>query len=91
VLALGHQASAADILLPVTPSIDQVTTEEGWTFAVAPYGWAAGLTGSVGAFGLPPVDVDFTFREIFDHLDFAGMAIGEARYDRYSLIGDIIY
>nr|WP_237684103.1 hypothetical protein [Pseudaminobacter soli] len=90
-MVLGHQANAADILLPVTPSIDQVKTENGWTFEIVPYAWAAGLTGSVGQFGLPPVHVDLPFWEVFDHLDFAGMAVGEARYDRYSLIGDVIY
>src|SRR5690606_31845304 len=63
----------------------------GWTFSVAPYFWAAGLSGEVGQFGLPPVDVDADFSDIFDHLDFGAMAIGEARYDRYSIFGDVMY
>ena len=49
-----------------------------------PYFWAAGISGDVGQFGLPPVHIDADFGDIFDHLDFGAMAIGEARYDRYS-------
>jgi hypothetical protein len=35
--------------------------------------------------------VDASFSDIFDHLDFGAMAIGEARYGRYSIFGDIMY
>jgi hypothetical protein len=82
---------AADVYTPVTPEAEQVVTEQGWTFTVAPYFWAAGISGDVGQFGLPPVDVDASFSDIFNHLDFGAMAIGEARYDRYSIFGDIMY
>ncbi|MBX5220637.1 hypothetical protein HJC04_10010 [Rhizobium sp. NLR8a] len=84
-------AMAADIKSPLTPEAHQAETETGWTFAFAPYFWAAGLSGDVAQFGLPTVDVDMSFSDIFDHLDFGAMAIGEARYDRYSIFGDIIY
>ncbi|MFI0844210.1 hypothetical protein [Mesorhizobium sp. IMUNJ 23232] len=88
---LVSAASAADAVSPMTPEAKTTTTESGWTFTVAPYFWAAGLSGETGVFGLPPVDIDFSFGDIFDDLDFAAMAIGEARYDRYSIFGDIIY
>ena len=90
-LLLAESGMAADVYSPVTPEAKQVVTEEGWTFTVAPYFWAAGISGDVGLFGLPPVEVDASFSDIFDHLDFGAMAIGEARYDRYSIFGDIIY
>ena len=90
-LLLAGSAGAADVYSPVAPETQQVVTEEGWTFAVAPYFWAAGISGEVGQFGLPPVDVDASFGDIFDHLDFGAMAIGEARYGRYSIFGDIMY
>jgi hypothetical protein len=88
---LAEGATAADVYLPVTPEAEQVVTEQGWTFTVAPYFWAAGISGEVASFGLPAADVDASFSDIFDHLDFGAMAIGEARYDRYSIFGDIIY
>jgi hypothetical protein len=90
-LLLAGGAKAADVYSPVTPESQQVVTEQGWTFTVAPYFWAAGISGDVGQFGLPPVEVDASFSDIFDHLDFGAMAIGEARYDRYSIFGDIMY
>ncbi|BCH20903.1 hypothetical protein MesoLjLc_06590 [Mesorhizobium sp. L-8-10] len=82
---------AADMVSPVAPAAEQITTESGWTFAVAPYFWAAGLSGDVASFGLPPVHVDADFAEIFDHLKFGAMAIGEARYGPYSIFGDVMY
>jgi hypothetical protein len=76
---------------PVTPDTRPVVTESGWTYTIAPYFWAAGLSGDVGSFGLPTIHVDSDFGDILKHLDFAAMAIGEARYDRYSIFGDVMY
>ncbi|WP_436103518.1 hypothetical protein [Pararhizobium sp. LjRoot238] len=82
---------AGDIYSPMTPPAQQAETEAGWTFAIAPYFWAAGISGDVAQFGLPAVEVDSSFSDILDHLDFGAMAIGEARYDRYSIFGDVMY
>lgn len=84
-------AEAADVYSPVAPEAEQVVTESGWTFSVAPYFWAAGLSGDVASFGPPEVHIDASFSDIFDHLDFGAMSIAEARYDRYSIFGDIMY
>lgn len=88
---LAGAAMAADIRSPMTPEVKQTTTESGWTFSFAPYLWMAGLSGDVAQFGLPEVHVDASFSEIFDHLDFGAMAIGEARYGPYSIFGDVMY
>ena len=69
---------AADIRSPMTPAVQETTTESGWTFSFAPYFWAAGLSGDVAQFGLPEAHVDASFSDIFDHLDFGAMAIGLA-------------
>lgn len=90
VLLFAGNAIAADIA-PVTPEVQPVATEDGWTFKFAPYFWAASLSGDAGNFGLPTVHVDASFGDIFDHLDFAAMAAGEARYGPYSIFTDIIY
>lgn len=89
-LATGG-AMAADIRSPLTPEVQETTTESGWTFLFAPYFWAAGLSGDVAQFGLPEAHVDASFSDIFDHLDFGAMAIGEARYGPYSIFGDVMY
>jgi hypothetical protein len=84
-------AYAADVPIPMSP--EQVEGQAGdWTFAVSPYFWAAGLSGDIAQFGLPTtVHINQDFGDILKDLDFAAMAIGEARYDRYSIFGDIIY
>jgi hypothetical protein len=81
---------AADVISATAPDPEPAITE-GWTFSVTPYFWAAGLSGEVAQFGLPAVDVDASFSDILENLDFAAMVIGEARYDRYSIFGDMIY
>jgi hypothetical protein len=86
-----NAANAADPLAPLAPGATPVETPSGWTITVAPYFWAAGMKGDIAQFGLPQVHVDARFSDILDNLDFAAMAVGEARYDRYSVFGDIMY
>ena len=94
VLATGLLAAvparAADIYSAMAPEVNQ-TEREGWTFAVSPYFWAAGMSGDTGVFGLPPVHSDLRFEDILKELDFAAMVIGEARYERYSIFADLMY
>lgn len=83
-------ARAADVVSVMAPELN-TTEKDGWTFAFSPYFWAAGLSGDTAQFGLPSVHIDADFGDILDDLDFAAMAIGEARYGRYSIFGDIMY
>ncbi|MGH6808209.1 MAG: hypothetical protein ACREEJ_15410, partial [Ensifer adhaerens] len=83
--------SAADITPLLAPAAQPEETESGWQFTVAPYFWIAGLTGDVAQFGLPDVHIDSSFSDIWDNLDFAFMAMGEARNDPYSIFGDVMY
>jgi len=91
-LLSSASARAADIVSPVTPTLVEIKTESGWTFAISPYLWAAGLSGDVAQFGLPTtVHISPDFGDILKNLKFAAMVVGEARNDRFSLFGDIIY
>ncbi|TCR91751.1 hypothetical protein [Rhizobium sp. BK376] len=81
---------AAD-LTPLAPAPAAVQAPSGWTFEVTPYFWAAGISGDVGHGRLPPAHVSADFGDLFDHLDFAAMITGEARYDRFSVFGDVLY
>jgi len=78
------QAMAGD--LPEPPP-----ETSGWTFTGAAYLWAAGIDGKSGAFGLPPQDVDISFGDVLNNLDFAFMGLGEARNGRFSVGMDIAY
>lgn len=88
--ASSPAAQAAD-LLPVTAPQPGPASTTGWTFSFSPYFWAAGLNGKSQVFGLPTVDVSQDFGDILSDLDFAFMAAGDARYDRYSLFTDMSY
>jgi hypothetical protein len=93
-LALAGPAAAAD-LYPVGEPIPAITEPGGfearWQVAGAIYLFAPSLKGTVGVGGLPTVDVDASFSDILDYLDFAFMAVGEARRDRIGVFGDILY
>jgi hypothetical protein len=89
-LGVASSAQTADIA-PGIPEAKIVESQSGWTYTVAPYFWAAGLSGDIAQFGLPEVHIDSDFGDIIQNLDFAFMAAGEARYDRFSIFGDIIY
>lgn len=90
-LVAATSARAADVPVPMSPN--RVEAEvDGWTFAVSPYFWAPGLAGDVAQFGLPAtISIDADFGDIAKNLDFAAMVIGEARHDRFSVFGDVMY
>jgi hypothetical protein len=85
---LAAPAGAADMISANAPA---EAPADHWTFTVTPYFWMAGLSGDTKQFGLPVVEIDSSFSDILDNLDFAAMAVAEARYDRYSIFGDLIY
>ncbi len=88
---LALPAGAADVISATAPEATPVL-EDRWTFSVTPYFWAAGISGETQQFGVPiVVDIDSDFSDIWDNLDFAAMAIAEARYGRFSVYGDLIY
>lgn len=89
-LGSGMVARAADLRMPVAPSLAQ-TEVNGWQFAVSPYLWAAGLSGNTSQFGSPTIHVSPSFGDVLKNLDFAAMAIGEARYGRLSVFTDLMY
>ena len=87
----SNAAVSADMTPMTTPDAQQVQTESGWTVTITPYFWAAGLKGDLGVLDLPTIHTDASFGDIWDHLDFAVMAMGEARNGPYSIFADAIY
>ncbi|WP_415926498.1 hypothetical protein [Neorhizobium phenanthreniclasticum] len=90
-LMAGTAGRAADVTPLLAQDPNMVEAQDGWTFTFAPYFWGTSISGDTAQFSLPSVHIDADFGDILDHLDFAAMAAGEARYDRFSIIGDIEY
>ncbi|PJO49114.1 hypothetical protein CQ052_19255 [Ochrobactrum sp. MYb15] len=90
-VAAGASVKAADLHQPFIVPEAKPAGIDGWTFAASPYFWGASISGDVGQFGLPAVHLESDFGDILKDLDFGFMAIGEARYDRFSIFGDVMY
>jgi len=89
-LAVVSPVAAADIAVPV----EEPVIDPGWVLSVTPYFWMAGMEGQVGVRGSEPANVDLSFSEIFDAIDWwppPVMLAGEARNGRYALVTDFLY
>ena len=81
-------------LLAETPvrAQDTATSEYGgWEFQISPYAWFVNLDGKAATIrGLPPVDIDANFSDVWDNLNFGALTVLEARRDRFGLKADLI-
>jgi len=89
VAMLAGEAIAADAALPELPP--ELPQEAGWTFAVAPYLWMAGMEGSIAQFGVQPVEVDASFGDILENFDIGAMAVAEAHNGQFGVAMDFQY
>lgn len=83
VSVLPDSGRAADIAAP--------QPADGWAFTGALYGWGAGIEGEAGLLGQPTADVDISFSDIVENLEFAVMGHGEARNGPFVLGMDLTY
>lgn len=63
---------------------------DGWSFQLTPYAFLAGLDGSVAVRG-NSADVEASFGDLFDRLDFGAMLNIEVRRERWGLWMDAFY
>jgi len=89
---LASNAVAADLSYPAPPPEPPVAVPVpgGWSFVVAPYMWAAGLSGEVGAGG-QTADIDLSFGDVLDALDIGVMGVAEARHGRFGIFSDLVF
>ncbi len=67
-------------------------TASGWEMRITPYLWGSGLSGTVSTIaGLPDAEVDSSFSDILENLDFGLMGVFTARKDNYGIFGDVMY
>jgi hypothetical protein len=94
VFALGA-AFAAQAQVPFGGRPDQINGVQGWTFNVSPYLWMptidAGIHYPLGVSARVPGNVRAAPNDYLDKLNFSAMGAAEARYDRWSIFGDLLY
>lgn len=61
-----------------------------WEFAIVPYLWMSGLSGDIGVRG-QTADVDISFSDIWDALDFGGQVHIEAKRGNWGFFIDTTY
>jgi hypothetical protein len=85
--------AVAATLLPFHSAFAQWDAPDtaGWSFELTPYFWAIAVEGDVGVRQLPDVEVDASFSDIWDQLDFAFMGMFEARRNRWGILFDAFY
>ncbi len=70
----------------------QTDNQSNWEFTFAPYLWMAGIKGKEGVVGMgPAVDVDLSFSDVVETMDFGVMLVGEVRNGRWALANDFLY
>jgi hypothetical protein len=69
---------------------EEKTAESGWEFTVAPYLWAISMNGNVTVGGLE-ADIDASFNDLLDEMNFGFMLAYEARKGHWGLWGNTIY
>ena len=82
-VSLPVAAHAADVAAPVDSN--------DWTFTTAAYLWGASLDGKSGVFGLPPQELELSFGDVLEDLQFAVMGLAEARKGPFMLGMDLTY
>ena len=78
------------IMLTATFTPAVANAADDWKFAVAPYLWGAGIDGTVSAKGYE-ADVDKSFGDIVDDLDFAAMVNLQVRKGRFGAYTDVLF
>lgn len=73
---------------PETPK--QSAASSDWQFAVAPYLFASGISGTVEARGRT-IEIDESFGGVFENLDIGIMGTFEARKGKYIVLTDLIW
>jgi hypothetical protein len=72
------------------PSSPQTVDSDKWQFQFSPYFWLAGLHGT-GGIGNRTTEVDESFSDVFDALNFAFMGTFEARKGKFISLTDLEY
>lgn len=81
---------AVAVVILVAPQVTAQGSSSEWEYAIAPYLWAAGMDGTM-TIGDNEADIDVSFSDIIDNLDFALMGHFYMRNERWVVSSDLIF
>ena len=87
-------AAAALVLAAAPPGWAQAATaamDDEWHFAVVPYFWFAGISGTVTVKGLVEVPIDKSFSDVISDFDIGLLGHFEGRKNRWGFAFDTLY
>ena len=87
--AAPADATDAGVNVSDTARYDTLADHHRWVFTLIPYAWTVRLDGSAAQFGFPESPVSVGRDTLLDHFRAGFMLGGEARYDRFSIQGDV--
>lgn len=65
--------------------------DDRWHFALVPYFWTAGISGTVSFKGIPPQPVEASFSDVIENFDFGFASRFEGRKGRWGFATDLLY
>ena len=83
-------AFAGSTIPSLTSTQPVAAAESGWQVRTALYGWATALEGDV-TLGRINAPVDVGFDDIWDHLDYAAMAVVEINHGKWGFLADLFF
>ena len=86
----GMRLAVCMALLGLTSSPAYAQQDDDWQFALVPYAWIIGISGTVGVANVT-AELDISFDEIVENLEVGGLVHFEAKKRRWSAIFDGIF
>jgi len=83
----GKGVAVATLMLCGTSALAQDLSYDSWKFTGSVYGWGAGIGGEA----VTGADIDISFSDIIDNLDFAIMGGLKAERGPWTLFSDVVY
>lgn len=81
---------AVAVVILATQQVSAQSNSSEWEYSIAPYLWAAGMDGTM-TIADQEAEIDVSFGDIIDNLDFALMGHFDMRNERWMVASDLIF
>lgn len=77
---MRYSGISAAVFAAISLGVALPASAQEWTYNISPYLWASGLSGDLGTLpGVPSQDVDLSFKDVLENLDYAVFLVAYAR------------